>query len=641
MAKLAILMPYPDLRELAESMAGDLQNVSVMCVEYTQTAQIGDRARELEGQGCDLIVARGYQAQIARRAVTIPVLEMRASTQELAILVTELKRTIGKSGNRPKKGDLPRIGLIGVANMFNSTTRFRELFGVDLREYMVTELDQYEEMADRACADGCQGVIGGEVVCERAEELGMAHLFLSMGEESLGNVLRQATQMCYAIDQEKRNRSEMDTMLNHTFTGIMQADNGGVVRRINRAGFNLLEKPPEEIIGREVTKVLPNLSVETFQEVLAEGKEVQAAVVNVNQKATLVNIVPIRIDGEMDGALFTFQEGKRIIEMDSRLRYELHRRGYVARYTFKSVVAHEKETKANVALAKRIAQYSAPILLLGEMGTGKSILAQCIHNESLRRGSAYVPLDCSAWPGETLDNLLFGNYTIRKDSVPTMAEQAKDGTLYLSHVEALQPDTQYKLLQLVRGRFLHNGPNQAEEIDVRVIASTDVNLAARVEKGEFRRDLYYALSVLSLELAPLRHRPLDVVDLFQRQLGEWQERYKRYVHLTEGAIQFIREYDWPGNLDQINNLCERVVLLTEKRSIDEVFLRKQLEQVTPQFLPGTEKVVVYKDKKAAELSELLKKYGGNREKVCAELGISKATLWRYMKKYGIEKDFSF
>lgn len=631
MAKVAILMPYPDLRELAESMVQDVPHITPMCVEYVRTEQVRFRARELAEQGCDLIVARGLHAQIIHQSVSLPVVDMRASTQELATLALELKSAIAGTEDA-----LPRIGLIGFANMFNSTNRFPELFGVDLRKYMVTDIDQYRDMADRAYADGCLGVIGGETVCERARELGIAFRFLSMGEESMRNVLDRASQTCYALDEQKRARSEMDTMLNHTFTGILRMDMSGVILRVNRACYNLLEKLPGEIIGHEVTEILPNLSVETIQDVLVEGREVQAAVVNVNQKATLVNIVPVRVDGEIEGALFTFQEGKRIIEMDSRLRYELHQRGYVARYTFQDVVANSKETRENVALAKRIAQYSAPILLLGEMGAGKGILAQCIHNESIRRDHAFVPLDCSAWNPETLDNMLFGNYTIRKDSVPCMAEQAKDGTLYLSHVEALQLETQYKLLNLIRGRFLHNGPNQAESTDVRVIASSDVNLAARVEKGEFRRDLYYALSVLSLELRPLRERKEDVEDLFARQLKDWQEKYKRYVHLTEGGWKFVREYDWPGNLDQINSLCERIVLLTEKRSIDEVFLRKQLEQVTPRLLPGTEKVVVYKDPRGVELDRILRECGGDRDEVCKRLKISKTTLWRRMKKYGVE-----
>lgn len=128
---------------------------------------------------------------------------------------------------------------------------------------------------------------------------------------------------------------------------------------------------------------------------------------------------------------------------------------------------------------------------------------------------------------------------------------------------------------------------------------------------------------------------------FGQYLTKWQERYKRYFRPTPGAYQFIQKYDWPGNLDQIDSLCERIVLLSEKRNIDELFLQRQLEQVAPKLMPGTDTVVLYKDQKAVELAELLKKNNGNREKVAAELGISKTTLWRRMKKYGIEKDFSY
>ena len=144
-----------------------------------------------------------------------------------------------------------------------------------------------------------------------------------------------------------------------------------------------------------------------------------------------------------------------------------------------------------------------------------------------------------------------------------------------------------------------------------------------------------------MELPPLRRQREDIPAWTDFYLNEWQEHYKRYVHLTQGARDFLFKYDWPGNLNQLNSVCQRIVLLTEKRNIDENFLRAQLEQVTPKLMPGTEKVVLYKDQKAVQIAELLRKYGGSREKVAAELGVSKTTLWRYIKKYGIEPDFSY
>ncbi len=634
MAKVAFLVPYQDMCDLVRSMLEEeIQHITPVCVEYVPTPQIRGRVRELEQQGCDLIVARGVHASIARQTVKIPVTEIRLATQELGTSILELKRELDR--------ERPVLGLIGFANMFGSTNRFNDLFQIELHSYMVVDSQEMTGAVAQAIADGCQAVIGGDLVCRDAQRQGLPCRFLFTGEEGVRRTLEIVSHVCYAIDQEKSASAEMETMLTYTFSGIIQVDRGGIVRRINRAGYNLLEKMPGDIIGKTVTESIPGLSAKTLESVLSEGMEIQSMVLTIQQKAVLVNIVPVQIDGDISGALFTIQEGKRIIEMDSKLRWELHQQGYIAKHTFDRMIANGKEMKGCLALAQRVAKYPAPILLLGEMGVGKGFLAECIHNDSLRRGGAFVPLDCSAWQADTLDSMLFGTYSIQKSSPTCMAEQAQDGTLYLSHVEALPMETQYKLLNLIQGRFLHNGPNRPVSTDVRVIASTDANLAGRVERGEFRRDLYYALNVLSLELPPLRRRREDLSDLFDRYLGEWQDKFKRYFRLTPGAYQFIQKYDWPGNLDQINSLCERIVLLSEKRNIDETFLQQQLEQVTPKLVPGTDTVILYKDQKAVELAELLKRNNGNREKVAAELGISKTTLWRRIKKYGIEKDFSY
>ena len=124
-------------------------------------------------------------------------------------------------------------------------------------------------------------------------------------------------------------------------------------------------------------------------------------------------------------------------------------------------------------------------------------------------------------------------------------------------------------------------------------------------------------------------------------LAQWKERYDRIIHLTQGAKDFLINYSWPGNLNQINSVCERIVLLSERRNIDEGFIQRQINQLTPKVLPGTDQIVLFKDEKALEISELLKKYNGNRQKVADALGISKTTLWRHIKKYGIDKDFSY
>lgn len=633
MAKIAVLVPYRELCEIARPLVDQYPPMQTMCVEYASTDTVGERARALQEQGCELIVSRGLHAKIIRTQVKIPVVELRVTAQELGGVLLELKEELADP--------CPRLGVIGLENMFCDTARFDHLFGIRLDRRLVDHSNLLAPSTEQAVREGCQAVVGGELVCETARRLGIPCRFIPVGEESVRTALDTASRICHAIDTEKRNSAEMDAMLNYTFSGILQVDREGLVRRVNRAGYGLLGRPSKELLGQPITRLLPNLNEKLLQDTLTLGKEAYAFLLDINHKAVVVNIAPVLVDEGIEGAVLTFQEGRRITEMDKELRRELYQRGFIAKYNFDNLVSDSAESQRVIALARRIAKYPAPVLLTGEAGTGKSILAQCIHNESLARKNAFVPVDCSAWMAETLDNMLFGNYSTRHDGGDSMVELAQGGTLYLDHVEALPLETQYKLLGAIQGRFLHNGANRPTAISVRVIASTEANLIAKVEKGEFRRDLYYALSVLSLELLPLRRRREDILGWVDRTLEEWQEKYKRYVHLTQGARAFLNSYDWPGNLTQINNVCERIVLLTEKRNIDEAFVRRQLEQVTPKLLPGSERVVLYKDQKAVQIAQLLRKHAGSREKVAAELGVSKTTLWRYMKKYGIEEDFSY
>lgn len=631
MVNVAILVPHEEMCAVAAPMMEEFPAMSVMCLECVDSSENSlavSRAQELVDQGCEVIIARGVQSRMIKYNTSVPVVEIQLTTQELGMAMLELRRELGCKN--------PGIGLICFDNMIGDTSHFSELFGIDFKLYFVKNSEELSSSVDRAVEDGCLAVIGGSRVCDRAKELGILSRFLPAGAESLRNALTTASRICYAIDQEKHNLTEMDTMLNNTFSGIMQVDSSGVIQRVNRTGYTLLNMSPNDLLGKKVVDVIPSLTKVQMDNALIHGQELYAFVINIQHKAIVSNIAPIQVSGSIKGAILTFQESWHIIEMDSELRRELFQRGFVSKYGFDTIVSLSKVTQELVKTGMRIAKFHAPILLTGDAGSGKGIFAQCIHKESLNKNNAYVNVDCSAWMPETLDGMLFGNYSSKKDSPACLVELAENGTLYLSSVEHLLPETQYKLLKLTQGKLLRNGVNTPVSANVRVIASSECSLITRVEQGEFRRDLYYALNVLGLELPPLRQRREDIPGWMDHFLSQYQEKHKRYLQLTNGARDFIVKYDWPGNLDQIRSICERIVLLTEKRNVDEVFLRKQLEMVTPVITKDAEKVVFIQDPKALEISQMLKRYRGNREKVSAELGISKTTLWRYMKKYGIE-----
>ena len=637
MARMAVLVPFEELCGAVEEMFAEHPAITRHSVEAIPNVLVPQRVRALEREGCDIIMARGLQASIARNEASLPVVEIRAAPQEVMELALDIRDELQEPS--------PPIGLIGAEFMLCDTSGFERLIQIPIRRYIVHGTgDIVEETADlvrQAMVDGCRAVIGGRVSCSEATKRGLCCRFLNAGKVSLRLAFNMALHIAYAIDQEKQSRAELETMLNFTSGGIVRVDRRGVVLWASALACELLGVSAEQLLRHPLTEAFPALGAEQLDKVLTDREEVYTMLVPPNRKATVVNMSPIEVDGAVTGAILTVHEGRRIMEMNSELRKELYTQGHLADWRFSDLPAESAASKALVKRARQAARYHAPILIQGPVGSGKEALAQCIHNEGVTKGNAFIPLDCRAYQPDTLDTMLFGNYTTRKDTSASLVEIAQNGTLYLAHVDALSPELQYKLMRLVRGLFTHNGSNRVVEVNVRIIASADADLYARVAAEAFRSDLYYALNALGLELRPLSQRREDILGWVDIFLSAWEKQYDRRVHLTQNARAFLEAYDWPGNLDQVNSVCEQIVLLSERNSIDETFLRRQIRQLTPQTLPGTQQLVVFKDERAVRIAALLREYGGNRQKVADALGVSKTTLWRYMNKYGIGKDFDY
>ena len=637
MAKAAVLMPYPELKETAEALLPLYPRITPMCVEYTETDQIEERVKQLAGHGCDLIVARGLQARVIREAVEIPVIEMRASTQELEGLVLSLRRQFPDD-------EMIRLGIIGFFNMFHSMELFNETLGkalkTDLRIYTATDIAQYTRLVDQAREDKCLGVIGGKTVCGRARALNLACRFLSMGEESMHEVLEAASRVAYSIDLLKRSNAEMSVMLDNTFDAVVQTKTDGGILRANRTFYQLAGSKPEQTVGRTLESVIGSLEEFDLQKAMQYGKQIDSMLVVVNHATALMNMSPVQVDGKISGAVFTFQEGARISEMDVRLRQNASKRSLTVQNTFENQTSRNGDYQRLLEQARKLSRHDVAVLLQGEPGTGKGILAECIHNGSLWRNGPFVVFDCSIWHPDDLDEKLFGRFSAKRDTERSVVQQAMGGTLYLRHVELLGTETQYKLCCLIHGNYLHNAAEEGIPAKIRVIASTECDLYSRVKQKLFRSDLYYALGTMCLHVPPLRQRQEDILSLWQKAMTRYNAKYHRQMHLTDDAVDFLCMYGWPGNMDQMENLCNRLTLLAAKRSVDAETLREHLDapQSTESFADSD--VKEYANNAQTELLEALKRFHGTRDRTAADLGISKTTLWRRMKQCGIARDLS-
>jgi transcriptional regulator with PAS, ATPase and Fis domain len=378
--------------------------------------------------------------------VTVPVVEITLTGQELGQLVLQTRRELGIVR--------PKIGLVGFRNMFCDMSSFDALYEIELHEYFVADYNQLENATRQAYSEGMDAIIGGEVVCQCAEKMGRPAFFLVSGEESIAEAFRVAEQVSYAIDLEKKNTTLFKTLLDYSFNGIIKINRDGEIEHVNHLVERLLGIDEREMQGKKVTNLLPAVDENLLEQVLRQGEEIFSTVLTINKTALVTNIVPLVFENEIQGAIISFHEGKKITEMEAEMRREMYRAGHVAKYTFDTIVAVSGRARETMELAKTYAKFNAPVLILGENGTEKEMLAQCIHNASVCSGDPFVSISCDSLPPDDLCEWIFG--TERPGATPFapkgLVDMAEGGVLFLDNISRLNDYTQYRLYRLVSNK---------------------------------------------------------------------------------------------------------------------------------------------------------------------------------------------
>ncbi len=245
----------------------------------------------------------------------------------------------------------------------------------------------------------------------------------------------------------------------------------------------------------------------------------------------------------------------------------------VAQFSGDEPIAFAPSSKQLLLLAQRVAQSESTVLIVGESGTGKEVLARYIHDHSPRRNQPFIAINCAAIPENMLEAMLFGHekgaYTGAHTSSPGKFEQANGGTLLLDEISEMDIGLQAKLLRVLQEREVERlGGRKTIKLDVRVIATSNRDMRSEVVTGKFREDLYYRLSVLPLQWAPLRDRPEDIIPLAEKLLQKHAHKQnRRGVTLSASAQQMLLAYPWPGNVRELDNIMQRALILQSGRSI--------------------------------------------------------------------------
>ncbi len=334
-------------------------------------------------------------------------------------------------------------------------------------------------------------------------------------------------------------------------------------------------------------------------------------------------------------------EKRRLEEENVRLRRQLEGLG--------EIVGRSPRMREVFELVKRTAPARSNILVVGESGTGKELVARAIHRLSARADGPFVPVHTSAIPSELLESTLFGHvkgaFTGAVASRRGLFEAANDGTLFLDEVGTISPDTQAKLLRVIQEReFRRVGGVDPIQVDVRIIAATNVELHQEVEEGRFREDLYYRLNVISIELPPLRQRREDIPLLASHFLRIYAKENEREIEgFTPAAMDALAAYHWPGNVRELENAVERAVVLCTGRIIDVDLLPPAVRtgalqpspepSLPPEGLDFKQAVAEYKRRL---IRDALAREGGVQRRAARLLKLSPKTLNDMIHRLGIE-----
>lgn len=320
-----------------------------------------------------------------------------------------------------------------------------------------------------------------------------------------------------------------------------------------------------------------------------------------------------------------------------------------SRYKYDNMIGKSKPMQSLYALLDKIKTADSTVMILGENGTGKELIAKAIHYNSNRKDKAFVIQNCSAFNDNLLESELFGHikgsFTGALKDKKGLFEVADKGTFFLDEIGDTSPAMQVKLLRVLQeGTFTPVGSTEIRKVDVRIVAATNKNLKEMVEQGTFREDLYYRLNVINLRVPPLRERKEDIpllAEFFLSRASENTGGAKRA--LTKRALEKLYDYSWPGNVRELQNEMERVVVLAGEET------KIMPEMLSPKIIESTEKSKIQgarvhgKLKDALEdleremIREGLRRTGWNKSKLAKELGISRAGLIMKVEKYGLDK----
>lgn len=590
----------------------------------------------MEQDGVEVIISRRGTANILRKNLDVPVLAVRISAFDILENIKEASRLGSK------------ILLTSFREEMSCVDIIQDDFGINIVPGEFYDSKSLKRAIRKGKDEGCDVVIGGGLSMAISRELGLKGVELKTTEDVMKAALENALSVAKSKRLEQEKTTKLRAIMNATSEGIISVDQNGSVTSINQAALDLLKIKDAPLQARSIQTCIPEGSVST---VLRTQQPLWDNLEKIKGEMFVMNHVPLKVGDNLVGAVTTFKDASNVIKIENKVRRTLVK-GLNAKYTFGDLIYRSTKMEGTLSKAMKFARTDSSILITGETGTGKELMAQGIHNACSRKEGPFVSINCAAVPDQLLESELFGHeegaFTgSKKGGRSGLFELAHNGTIFLDEIGSTPLNLQSRLLRVLQEKeVMRVGGDRLIPIDVRVISATNQSLNQKVQAGHFREDLFFRLDVLTITIPPLRERTEDVPILVKDMVHKLSRKYQLHsIAIPQHHLDKLTKLKWPGNVRQLCNVIEKLVILCSGTFSQHIFkelyadlidfskLKEEQNCSDDSLKTGLQKNLVSHETEA--ILRALKESCYSKTNAAEKLGISRTTLWRKMKEYHI------
>lgn len=572
-------------------------------------------------KGVDAIISRGGTAIALMKAYPqIPVVAIQIEATDILKALRNIP-----AGTR--------IGFISYSEIIYQYKTLEEILGVQkIKFFRLFHLGDEDKLIEKYVCDakeqGIEVLIGSIHVRQYARKYHLGFVFLESGKGAILRAIREAASMILVRNHERDDFKIISNIVDYTLNGAAVFDRDGTLQKWNPAFASMFL----DVLGKDWQEQIPLIFDKSRLKDVLKGESIRDnEIIQVKNREFAVIWQPVWELNSIVRVIAFIQPVEQLQPYVQSVRKKQRGSGLIARYTLEDIIGKSVAMRRVKEEAVKYANTLSTVLITGESGTGKEMIAQAIHNLSPRKHGPFVAINCGAFTESLLESELFGyeegTFTgAKKGGKVGVFELAEGGTLFLDEIGDMPYVLQNRLLRVLQERaIMRVGGNKVIPVDVRIIAATNQALEQDIKEHRFRLDLYYRLNVLRIKMPALRERKGDIALLAQVFLSDLNRRYGRHKQFDESVLQYFAQQEWKGNVRQLSNIVERLVLLSEKSHIT---MNDVVEALDIQVPVNTE---MAEDIDIKTMEDLLSE-GKNYGEIAEIMGVSRSTLWRHRRK---------